>query len=102
MKVNEAKSTNSNNEIPSLEHNEGFWLQVYFKLKEYEAIGTVEECRTAMERMKPRKPLNVGAEGIRYTDSYRCPTCGGAFTGTGIANHCYHCGQAIDWGRVNA
>ena len=35
--------------------------------------------------------------GIRYTSDYRCPSCGGTFTGTGIADYCYHCGQRLDW-----
>ena len=77
-------------------------IQALEEIQEYRAIGTTEECRAAVERMKPRKPINVGAEGIRYTDSYRCPNCKGNFSATGIANHCYHCGQAIDWGGDNA
>ena len=74
-------------------------IQFLEELKQYRAIGTVEECRAAVERMQPKEPLNVDTEGIRYTDSYRCPNCEGNFTGTGIAKHCYHCGQAIDWGK---
>ena len=56
-----------------------------------------EEAIEAMEKQIPKKPIFKDNDGIRYTDSYRCPTCGGAFSGTGIANFCYHCGQAIDW-----
>ena len=69
------------------------------KLKEYQSIGTVEECRIAVERMQPKKPIYIEAESVRYTDSYRCPACGGTFAGTGIAGYCYRCGQAIDWGK---
>ena len=28
---------------------------------------------------------------------YKCPACGGKFTGTRIADYCYHCGQKLDW-----
>ena len=59
-----------------------------------------EECEVilnALEKQIPKKPIFKDNDGIRYTDSYRCPTCGGAFSGTGIANYCYHCGQVIDW-----
>lgn len=52
---------------------------------------------SALEKQVPKKPAKVNHTGIRYTDTYRCPSCGGNFTGTGIANYCYHCGQALDW-----
>ena len=69
------------------------------ELQEYKQLGTLEEVREAVEKQTAKKPNNVGTEGYRYTDTYRCPTCGGNFSGTGIANYCYHCGQAIDWGE---
>lgn len=64
---------------------------------EYREIGTVEECREVMERQKVKKPVKTENNGFRYTDSYICPNCRKGFTGTGIADFCYHCGQAIDW-----
>lgn len=66
-------------------------------LKEYCKIGTVEGCREDRERQKPKKPKKVTNSGVRYTDEYVCPNCEQHFTGTGIAEYCYHCGQAIDW-----
>lgn len=61
-------------------------------------IEVYETAISALEKQIPKKPIKTNDEtGIRYTDSYRCPNCGGAFAGTGIANFCYHCGQAIDW-----
>lgn len=53
------------------------WKELYKeKLEQYEAIGNVEECRVAAERMKPKKP-------ITYTDTNRadCPTCGATVRG---------------------
>lgn len=70
------------------------WLE---ELKQYQSIGTLEEVSEAVEKQKEKKPKNVKTEGYRYTDTYRCPTCGGNFSGTGIADYCYHCGQHIDW-----
>ena len=67
------------------------------EIKQYRAIGTVEECRAAVEKQKAKKPQKTESEGYRYTDTYRCPNCGGNFSGTGIANYCYHCGQKLDW-----
>ena len=64
---------------------------------DYKNIGTVEECREAVEKQKAKKPKKVSNSGIRYTDEYVCPNCEKHFTGTGIADYCYHCGQAIMW-----
>ena len=54
----------------------------------------VEELR---EKQVPKKPIKDRKQEIRYTSSYSCPSCGGGFTGTGIADYCYHCGQKLDW-----
>lgn len=67
------------------------------EIQRYREIGTVEECREDRERQKPKKPKKVTNSGVRYTDEYVCPNCEQHFTGTGIAEYCYHCGQAIDW-----
>ena len=50
----------------------------------------------ALEKQIQKKPKKIKAEGYRYTDTYRCPLCGGNFSGTGIADYCYHCGQKLD------
>ena len=67
------------------------------ELEQYRKIGTVEECKEAVEKRRAKNPIDVHTEGFRYTDTYRCPSCGDNFTGTGIADYCYHCGQAISW-----
>lgn len=67
------------------------------EVQQYRTIGTVEECRAAMEKQTAKKPKKTESEGYRYTDTYRCPNCGGNFSGTGIADYCYHCGQKLDW-----
>lgn len=67
------------------------------ELQEYKQLGTLEEVRDAVEKQRAKKPKNVETEGYRYTDTYRCPTCGGNFSGTGIADYCYHCGQRLNW-----
>lgn len=51
----------------------------------------------ALHKQVPKKPTKIDNPGIRYTDTYRCPSCGGNFTGTGFADYCYHCGQHLDW-----
>lgn len=93
-------------EIPFFE-----WLQGF--LKKY-CGGTVEECREAVERQKPKKPKEIlrhrgGFEmhhcqncdthyqtDNRYTikDNY-CPVCG-KLLDSAFRNYCGNCGQAID------
>ena len=73
-------------------------IKGFEELEQYRAIGTPEECHEAVEKQKAKKPKKTESEGYRYTDTYRCPNCGGNFSGTGIANYCYHCGQKLDWG----
>lgn len=70
------------------------------EIQEYRKIGTVEECRAAVEKQKPKKPIKNREQYIRYTSEYSCPNCGRGFTGTGIAKYCYHCGQKLDWSEV--
>lgn len=64
------------------------------KIQQYQAIGTVEECREARERQKEKKPVcrSIFTDGTRFPG---CPTCfsridRGAF-------YCSGCGQKLDW-----
>ena len=71
-------------------------LNMLEELLAYRAIGTVEECRDAVERMKPKKMLNSGE---RIPFSWYCPNCREELTDDGYKYDdecCYHCGQAID------
>ena len=51
----------------------------------------------ALEKQMPKKPIPTEEQHIRYSMNYICPLCGKQFSGTGIADYCYHCGQALDW-----
>ena len=93
-------------EIPFFE-----WLQGF--IKRY-CGGTVEDCREAVEKQKPKKPKEIlrhrgGFEmhhcpncdthyqtDNRYTikDNY-CPVCG-KLLDSAFRNYCGNCGQAID------
>ena len=64
------------------------------KLKEYQAICTVEECREAVEKMKPKKVIDN-----THTDDdawYQCPTCKADMTRIRGFN-CCRCGQKLEW-----
>ena len=62
----------------------------------------VLECMVnALEKQIPEKPIPADEQNIRYSMNYICPECGKRFSGTGIADYCYHCGQALDWSEEN-
>ena len=74
-------------------------VQAMEDLLQYRAIGTIDECRTAVERMKPKNPI------IKNWCPAICPTCKRELSeslGDGYYKHyesmkyC-ECGQALDW-----
>lgn len=66
------------------------------EVQRYREIGTVKECREAVEKQKLKKPVK---------DKYNhncCPNCGWIVSGEGgygeeFCPHCENCGQAIRW-----
>ena len=66
------------------------------EIQQYREIGTVEDCREAVEKQKLKKPVK---------DKYNhncCPNCGWIVSGEGgygeeFCPHCENCGQAIRW-----
>ena len=67
---------------------------ICYSKKEY------EEYDSAIEKQIAKQPITV-QEHIRYAMCYVCPNCGKTFSGTGIANYCYHCGQKLDWSDMD-
>ena len=74
--------------------------QALKEIQQYREIGTVEECRTAVEKQKPKKII------IRNWNPTYCPTCGHELStslGDGYYKHptflerCPNCGQVIQW-----
>lgn len=74
------------------------------EVQQYRAIGTPDECRTAVEKQKVKKPKE-------YEDKfYGCPVCGNVLLHkwekypTKLMNkknglpYCLGCGQKLDWG----
>lgn len=70
------------------------------EIQQYRVIGTVEECREAMEKQIPKKPRDV-----EYDYSYFvCDNCGTIiYTSDEFESHhyCLNCGQAIEWPDMN-
>lgn len=101
--------TNSDKEIPTLNDNAEYWLQVYFKLKDYETIGTIDEFKALKEKSVAKKPTEKElpySEEVGLNSEWHCPACGsyvGYFT-EGMnepeqMEYCNVCGQHIakDW-----
>lgn len=68
--------------------------------EDYDSMETINEAceigRKAIAKQIPKKPIKC-RNSLLYALSHICPSCGGGFSGTGIADYCYHCGQALDW-----
>lgn len=66
------------------------------EIQQYRKIGTVEECREAVEKQKPKKPL--GGVDIAGNEYMICPYCSAIVEdGEWRADYCPDCGQAIRW-----
>ena len=85
------------------------------EIQQYREIGTVEECREAVEKQNPKEPKEIlrhrGGFETRHctncntdyqvdnrytiTDTY-CHTCG-KLLDSAFRNYCGNCGQAIQW-----
>ncbi len=64
------------------------WLE---KLKQYRAIGTVEECRAAVEKQTARK-VTTNHSWTHY--HFFCPVCN---MEVNDMKYCPNCGQKLDW-----
>ena len=64
------------------------------ELRKYREIGTVKECREAVEKQKAKKPEVIDQD----FDYYKCPVCGEYIWATDNINdhkYCLNCGQAV-------
>lgn len=72
-----------------------------FTLKEvqrYRAVGTPEECRAAVERQIPKKPVEMKPTDKLLNGYFACPMCGGWVGMDEYSNeYCGCCGQQINW-----
>ena len=72
------------------------------EIGQYREIGTVEECRKAVERQTPKAPDYEGDgydnKGELIYDTWICPNCGEKYeVDYDDYEHCPKCGQAIQW-----
>lgn len=69
------------------------------KIQRYRKIGTVEECREAVEKQRAKKPSYEGdgyADGVMVYDTWICPNCGKNYeVDYDNYEYCPKCGQAM-------
>lgn len=70
------------------------------EVQQYRQIGTVEECREAVEKQTAKKVKSISP--VKDGDSYvgligRCPCCGDILEEDTV--YC-DCGQRLDWGGM--
>lgn len=71
-------------------------------LIEYRKLGTLEECKEAVEKQKAKEPSYDGdgyaPDGSFVWDVWLCPNCGSRYeVDYDDYDYCPECGQAIDW-----
>ena len=76
-------------------------IEALKEIQQYREIGTVEECREAVEKQKPKKCIIDSCSDHAH---YKCPSCGQielsiykhGFPRLGrITKYCENCGQAL-------
>ncbi len=67
------------------------YCNMALRLQKYQALGTVEELREAMEKQRAKKPILNKTMNI-----YFCPVCE-RHINYEYSKFCSGCGQAIDW-----
>ena len=83
-------------------------IQALEEVQQYRAIGTVEECREAVEKQTAKKPEFVDtrfmyngkhiSDGCQLQKCYKCPNCNHhIFHVWDDELYCKYCGQHIDW-----
>lgn len=73
-------------------------LQALEEVQQYRQIGTVEECREAVEKQTAIEPEKVNIPCTSWTKAhmrYRC-SCGSFLTS--YDDYCNKCGQKLKWG----
>ena len=83
------------------DHKDEYIEELEAEVEEYRAIGTPEECQTAMEKQTAKRPYYEGdgyaGEQLVY-DTWICPCCGKRYeVFYDDYDYCPNCGQKLDW-----
>lgn len=76
-------------------------IEALEEVQQYRKIGTVEECREAVEKQISKEPDYEGdgySNGQLVYDTWICPCCGHHYeVDYDDYEYCPKCGQKIDW-----
>lgn len=80
-------------------------IQALEEVQQYRKIGTVDECREAMEKQTSKEPDYEGdgySNGQLVYDTWVCPCCEQRYeVDYDNYEYCPKCGQHIDWRNEN-
>ena len=84
-------------------------ISAFKEIQQYREIGTVEECRKAVEKQKPKKRIYPKTALERYYHAPECPNCKRELNpricgytlsqAIGIYSYCPWCGQNLEGGE---
>ena len=73
--------------------------QALKQIQQYREIGTVEECREAVEKQKAKELVyesdSVFSNGFSHYRMGKCPMCDRYYNSSDEVNYCSKCGQAL-------
>ena len=73
--------------------------QALEEIQQYREIGTVEECREAVEKQKAKELVyesdSVFSNGFSHYRMGKCPMCDRYYNSSDEVNYCSECGQAL-------
>lgn len=71
------------------------------EIRKYREIGTVEECREAVEKQEAERieyeTNAVFSNGFSHYRMGKCPICDNRYNSNNEINYCSKCGQKLDW-----
>ena len=67
------------------------------EIQQYRAIGTVEECREAMNKQAAKIPINLEYMSDDYSWEGECPCCSAYISEN--KKYCQICGQHLKWSK---
>lgn len=87
---------------PLLDEAVDMAIKALEEVQQYRKIGTVEECREAVEKQTAKKPTLIDYKKYAnfvdnadfLQDAYWCPNCKQV---VGSGSFCRDCGQKLDW-----
>lgn len=71
------------------------------EVQQYREVGTVEECREAVEKQKAERieyeTDAVFSNGFSHYRIGKCPICDNRYNSNDEIDYCSKCGQKLDW-----